>query len=143
MAKFDIEFDKVVLAEGGYVNDKDDNGGETYLGISRKFNPNWKGWTIVDQIKKQYKSVKDINKALSNNKDVIKYAKELYKKKYWDVMELDDITISGIQHQMFDAAVNMGVSVAISIMQESVGMPKTGVWSKKLKNAINSYGEIK
>ena len=61
MAKFDIEFDKVVLAEGGYVNDKDDNCGETYLGISRKFNPNWKGWTIVDQVKKQYKSIKDIN----------------------------------------------------------------------------------
>ena len=57
-------------------------------------------------------------------------------------MELDDIIISGIQHQMFDAAVNMGVPVAIRIMQESVGMPKTGVWSKKLKNVINSYGKL-
>ena len=39
MAKFDEEFDKVILAEGGYVNDPDDAGGETYLGISRKNNP--------------------------------------------------------------------------------------------------------
>ncbi len=33
MAKFDDEFEKVILAEGGYVNDPDDAGGETYLGI--------------------------------------------------------------------------------------------------------------
>ena len=143
MAKFDIEFDKVVLAEGGYVNDKDDNGGETYLGISRKFNPNWKGWTIVDKIKKQYKFTKDINKALSNNKDIIKYAKELYKKKYWDVMELDDIVFSDLQHQMFDTAVNMGVSTAIRIAQECCNMKPTGVWNKKLKQTLNKYGTFK
>ena len=28
MAKFDEEFNKVILAEGGYVNDPDDAGGE-------------------------------------------------------------------------------------------------------------------
>mgnify|MGYP002515624115 CR=1 FL=1 len=141
MAKFDIEFNKVILAEGGYVNDKDDNGGETYLGISRKFNPNWKGWKIIDQVKKKYKSNKDITNALKKNKEVIKYAKELYKEKYWDVMELDDIKMSGVQHQMFDTAVNMGVTNAIRILQNVVKQKQTGVWSKELKNAINNYGE--
>lgn len=143
MTRFDIEFNKVVLAEGGYVNDKDDNGGETYLGISRKFNPNWKGWTIIDQVKKQYKSIKDINKALNNNNTVITYAKELYKKKYWDVMELDDIVFSNLQHQMFDTAVNMGVNTAICIAQECCNMKPTGIWSKELKQTLNKYGTFK
>lgn len=140
MAKFDIEFNKIVLAEGGYVNDKDDNGGETYLGISRKFNPTWKGWTIVDQIKKKYKSNKDITNALKKNKELTNYAKKLYKEKYWDVMELDDIKMSGVQHQMFDTAVNMGVSTAIRILQDCVKQKQTGVWNEELKKAINNYG---
>ena len=52
MANFNIEFEKLILAEGGYVNDSDDAGGETYLGISRKNNPNWSGWKLIDSIKK-------------------------------------------------------------------------------------------
>mgnify|MGYP002957326922 CR=1 FL=1 len=39
MANFNEEFKKVILVEGGYVNDPDDAGGETYLGISRRYNP--------------------------------------------------------------------------------------------------------
>ena len=39
MANFDEEFNRIIFVEGGYVNDKDDAGGETYLGISRKANP--------------------------------------------------------------------------------------------------------
>ena len=39
MANFKESFDKVILAEGGYVNDPDDAGGETYLGISRVNHP--------------------------------------------------------------------------------------------------------
>ena len=35
MANFDEEFNRIIFVEGGYVNDKDDAGGETYLGISR------------------------------------------------------------------------------------------------------------
>ena len=48
MANFNEEFKKVILVEGGYVNDPDDAGGETYLGISRRYNPNSKIWNIID-----------------------------------------------------------------------------------------------
>ena len=51
MANFDIEFDKLIFTEGGYVNDPDDAGGETYLGISRKHNPKWDGWKKIDSFK--------------------------------------------------------------------------------------------
>jgi lysozyme family protein len=35
MACFGDAFKKLSIKEGGYVNDKDDAGGETYRGISR------------------------------------------------------------------------------------------------------------
>ena len=38
MAYFGDAFKKLSIKEGGYVNDKDDAGGETYRGISRKYN---------------------------------------------------------------------------------------------------------
>ena len=52
MANFDEEFKKVIVVEGGYVDDPDDSGGETYLGISRRYNPDSKMWNIIDDIKK-------------------------------------------------------------------------------------------
>lgn len=54
MANFGDAFKKLSIKEGGYVNDKDDAGGETYRGISRKYNPTWQGWNMIDQYKKHY-----------------------------------------------------------------------------------------
>lgn len=38
--------------EGGYANHKNDKGGETYRGITRKHNPNWNGWAFIDNVKR-------------------------------------------------------------------------------------------
>ena len=40
MADFLKAFNKIIVNEGGYVNDKDDKGGETFMGITRKNHPN-------------------------------------------------------------------------------------------------------
>lgn len=139
MAYFDEEFEKVILAEGGYVNDPDDAGGETYLGISRKNNPKWDGWTSIDQLKKHYP--KDFKKLLKQTPELTVKAKRLYKENYWDVLELDDIPSQGIAHQLFDTAVNMGVSSAIRIAQQVIGMTITGKWSEELKYNLMQYGK--
>lgn len=140
MAQFDSEFDKLILAEGGYVNDPDDAGGETYLGISRKANPNWSGWKTIDSIKKQY-GTKNITSRLKSNKDLTDKAKILYKDKYWDVFDLDDIPSQDIAHQMFDTAVNCGTSRAVTIAQQVIGMTVTGKWSEELKYNLMQYGQ--
>jgi hypothetical protein len=41
--------------EGNYSYLEHDKGGETYAGISRKFNKKWKGWKVLDRYKKHSK----------------------------------------------------------------------------------------
>ena len=141
MANFDIEFEKLILAEGGYVNDHDDAGGETYLGISRKNNPNWSGWKLIDSIKKTY-GTKNITARLKANESITNSAKLLYKINYWDVLELDDIPNQAVAHQLFDTCVNCGKTVAISITQQVLMMTVTGKWSNELKENLMNYGNV-
>lgn len=141
MANFDKEFDKLILSEGGYVNDKDDAGGETYLGISRKNNPNWIGWEIIDKEKK--KGISGITKRLKSNISLTEKAKLLYKQKYWDILELDDIPNQAIAHHIFDTCVNCGKTVAISLAQKVLMMSVTGKWSNELKYNLMKYEENK
>lgn len=140
MAKFDDEFEKVILAEGGYVNDSDDAGGETYLGISRKNNPKWVGWEVIDDIKKKY-GTKGITSRLKKDIALTNSAKLLYKQNYWDVLELDDIPSQGIAHQLFDTCVNCGKTTAIRIAQQVLMMTVTGKWSEELKYNLMKYGK--
>ena len=138
MANFDIEFDKVILMEGGYVNDPDDKGGETYLGISRVCNPDLQMWKTIDSIKKKY-GTKGINKRLEAEDSIITEVKYIYKSRYWDVMELDEIPSQRIEHQLFDTGVNMGVKAAINIAQHLMGMTTTGKFSDELLINLKRY----
>ena len=54
MADFNIAFNKVVFHEGGYVNDPEDRGGETYMGISRRAHPSSNIWYHIDKVTKKY-----------------------------------------------------------------------------------------
>lgn len=138
MAKFDIEFNKVILVEGGYVNDIHDKGGETYLGISRKNNPTWKGWKIIDNIKST-NGTKNINTHLKRNIELTNLAKNIYKIKYWNKLKLDNIPNQNIAHQLFDTAVNCGLFTAIKIAQQVCKLPITGKWSTELEIKLKEY----
>lgn len=116
MANFDKAFKKVIYYEGGYVNDIEDAGGETYMGISRKHNPKLEMWNIIDKYKTQYKDLKSLKLALKINDNLTEMVKEVYKTKYWDVLNLDNCKRDTIAYQIFDTAVNMGVSKARTIL---------------------------
>ena len=49
-ASFKPAFDATMRNEGGYGNDPQDPGGETYRGIARKFHSKWEGWTTIDAL---------------------------------------------------------------------------------------------
>ena len=114
MADFKQAYDRTMGHEGGYVNDPQDAGGETYKGIARKYNPNWKGWDIVDTWRTRRT---DFPKILDSDTLLLQHVKELYKQLYWDVFQGDNITDQDITNQIFDIAVNMGVHRAVKFLQ--------------------------
>jgi lysozyme family protein len=140
MANFKLSFNKTVKAEGGYVNDPNDKGGETYLGISRKSHPTSKMWVIIDAIKKEH-GTKNLNGILKGNIELDKIAEDIYKKLYWDVMMLDKVPSQEIAHQLFDMGVNSGVSRAVKIAQRIMGLPLTGVPNAELIQRLMEYGK--
>lgn len=122
MAKFDEAFKKVVYYEGGYVNDPDDAGGETYMGITRKNHSKLLMWNTIDKLKKKYTKASDITKALKKDESVTAEVKNVYKKSYWDIFNLDSCTSAKVAYQIFDTAVNMGATKANSIMNRLKGL---------------------
>lgn len=134
MAKFIDAYKKVLNNEGIYSNDPDDAGGETYKGISRKANPNWDGWISIDAIKKAHPTTfKDI---LKKTPELEKKVQDLYKDKYWDCFELDDVPNQLVAEQMFDTAVNQGQTAAIKFAQRVLDLRETGKWSLDLLNKL-------
>ena len=99
---FDIACDRLLKNEGGYNNIPEDPGGETNWGIS----------------KRQYPNVDIAN--LSRDE-----AKEIYRRDYWEPL-LD--ANPAIKYQVFDFAVNGGLSVAVQKLQFAIGVADDGHW---------------
>lgn len=134
MAKFIDAYKKVLNNEGIYSNDPDDAGGETYKGISRRANPNWDGWISIDAIKKAHPTT--FKGILKKTPELEKKVQDLYKDKYWDCFELDDVPNQLVAEQMFDTAVNQGQTAAIKFAQRVLDFRETGKWSLNLLNKL-------
>lgn len=134
MANFDIAYKRTAKFEGGYVYDPDDNGGETYAGISRKANPSWSGWKIIDSAKKK----QGFPKSLANNAELIQLAKNLYRKNYWNPILGDRIKNQKVANELYDFGVNAGVAQSIKLSQRQYRMKETGVMNDALLAKLNS-----
>lgn len=149
MADFNAALKRVLRYEGGYVNDKDDAGGETYMGIARRFHKSSVMWPEVDRIKKNIKGSstsdmsfnKQMTLLLQNNSIVQKEVARIYKKEYWDKIHLDEVRSQIVAYQLFDTAVNMGVSKAIKLAQRTVGQPQTGLFNYSWFSLIKDWYE--
>lgn len=127
MANFDEAFNKIIYNEGGYVNDPDDTGGETYMGISRRAHPNAIIWKHIDKITAKYKTAKTIDKHLKQNKELTDEIKSIYKSDYWMKFNLDKEKSQRLANQIFDNAVNRGVSATrdtLNRVKNEMGMVK-------------------
>lgn len=92
---FDRAWEFTKRWEGGYVHDKDDSGGETKYGISKKAYPNL-----------------DIKRLTEEQ------AKELYRHDYWNSAGCDSLPGS-LGVALFDSAVNCGVTRALSWLDKA------------------------
>lgn len=115
-SNYDVCLTKLLKDEGGYSNDPNDNGGPTNFGI-----------TLVD-----YK--KYINKngtALDVKNMKVDQAKVIYKAKYWDALDCDNLA-SGVDYTCFDYGVNSGLGRPRKALQKFKSFSGT-----KLIDAIN------
>ena len=104
---FDRCMEEVFKHEGGYVWHKDDPGGETNLGISRRSYPN--------------EDIRGMTRAR---------AAFLYRRDFWDAVQGDDLP-AGLDLVAFDAAVNSGVLRGVRWLQGAVGAVPDGKMGPK------------
>lgn len=144
MAQFQPAFERLSKIEGGYVNNKNDKGGETFMGICRKYYPNNYMWTLIDKIKLEVgNKVKLINERAKKSNDIINQVRGIYRQNYWNKLRLDEVPSQKIAQNLFDDAVNRGVAAAIKTAQKLVKLPITGRMSNELINRLSKYGQIK
>lgn len=132
MANFKIAFDRTMKHEGGYANDPNDKGGETYMGISRKYHPTCGIWKYVDELTSAGKTTQVINNTLKKNTTVQNIVMILYKQSYWDVFELDKVKRQSVANELFDDAVNRGVGAATKLAKSIFGFRADSKITKEL-----------
>ena len=110
---FDKAFERVIGHEGGYVNDTRDPGGETKYGISKRSYP--------------FADIKNLT---------LDQAKDIYRRDYWNKLHLDELPAC-VRFDIFDAAVNSGISAEAKFLQRAAGTTADGVIGKLTIAAAN------
>ena len=135
---FDKAFEYTMPFEGwdAYTNDPDDKGGATKYGIT------------VRTLKAIRFDVDGDGDVTENDVKSLTYsqAKDILKRKYWDVIQADSIESERIAIKLFDCAVNMGPARATRIAQEALndlryGLVVDGLMGPKTLSALNGTDE--
>ena len=96
--------------EGGFVNNPKDPGGMTNLGVTQRV---WEAWVGHPVGEKEMRALTPVIVA------------PMYKRKYWDKVS-GDLLPSGVDHAVFDFAVNSGPGQAAKILQRVLGIKDDG-----------------
>ncbi|RSK29836.1 glycoside hydrolase family 108 protein [Hymenobacter metallilatus] len=118
MADFKIAHAITAKNEGGYANNPADRGGETHLGIARRFHPNWPGWQIVDTLKKQVGFPGTAN----NSAQLKALAANFYKVQFWDILKLDSVADQLLANAVYDFGVNAGPGRSATLLQQAANV---------------------
>jgi lysozyme family protein len=112
---FDQAFDRLIGNEGGYTAGEGDPGGETNWGISQRSYPT-------------------LNiRSLTRDE-----AKAIYYRDFWIAGHMEDYD-AALAFQVFDAAVNSGLTRAIKLLQQAAGVAQDGVIGAKTIGAIRAH----
>ena len=95
--KFEKAFQYVIQNEGGYVFDKNDPGGETKFGISKRSYPAL--------------NIKDLT---------LEEAKKIYYRDYWIKGRFEEISSGSVATQVFDFSVNLGIRASVIVLQRAL-----------------------
>jgi lysozyme family protein len=116
----------ILRSEGGFVDDPQDPGGATNLGITLDTLSRWLNQTA---------SVEEV-KALTSA-DVA----PIYQALYWNVAHCGDCP-SGLDLMVFDEAVNQGPGRAVCTLQAAVGVTADGLFGPATAAAVDAADPI-
>ena len=140
MADFSKALAKVLRREGGYVNDPNDKGGETYKGISRRAYPKSRIWVLVDKYKEECGGVNTkFKQKLGRDEEITNMVNVIYKQNDWNVFKLDLVLSQGLAEQIFDDAVNRGCGATCKILCALFNLPISTRPSAKLLEILKTY----
>ena len=117
---------KLLQHEGGFVNDPQDPGGMTNLGVTKKV---WESWISRPATKQDMMALTPL--AVGS----------LYKAKYWDKVRGDDLP-DGLDYCVFDFAVNSGVGRAARALQGLVGAAVDGMIGRSTLAAVHAMDPV-
>lgn len=122
MADFMPAYSRTMKNEGGYSDDPDDRGGETYRGIARNFHPDWLGWARVDKYKdaRQFPRVLDADHALKG------WVQDFYREEFWRKVGCHLLESQHIADFLFDFAVHAGTKVPVQHLQRALNALNRG-----------------
>ena len=112
----------VLKEEGGYVDDPQDPGGMTNLGVTQR---TWSDWIGHQASETEMRSL------------TAEQVSPLYQQRYWAPMGCDGWP-AGVDLSVFDFGVNAGPSRAVRTLQNAVGVTADGVVGPATKAAVEA-----
>lgn len=118
MASFDAAYKIVHGHEGGYANTTGDKGGETYMGIARRWHSEWAGWALLDTWKSvhgqpRWNAILDLPPLTA--------AVVSFYRASWNELLGSQIASQPVANLLYDFATNTGAAVRVA-QQVLVGM---------------------
>ena len=135
-SNWQTSFNNLIKHEGGYVNNPNDPGGRTNLGVTQDVWEDWVDRTVTEDEMRQLTADK---------------VQPLYKDMYWDRIKGDRLP-HGVDYCVFDACVNSGVYRSAKWLQLTVGAAADGaIGDQTIKvafltnpeNIINKFCEMR
>ena len=108
----------VLKSEGGWVNNPNDPGGETNLGVTKRVWEEWVGHPVT--------TMKNLTQA-----DVA----PLYEQKYWRPC-YGEVLPRGLDFVVFSMGVNAGPGRSVKLLQSSIGCVPDGVIGPRTRELI-------
>lgn len=99
---FDWAFAQLLVLEGFHSDTPGDAGGDTILGISQRWWPEWHARLAAAQTWTERTCI----------------AKQFYRREYWDVWRLDDIGNKYVAYELFEMSVNLGTPTVRKLLAD-------------------------
>ena len=112
--------DLVLKSEGGYVNNSQDPGGMTNLGITKKSLEEWLGHEVDEKFMRKLTP---------------EMAAPFYDQKYWRPC-YGEVLPRGLDLLSFSMAVNAGPGRSVKLLQQSIGLVPDGVIGPRTRGLI-------